>query len=1112
MAMINVNESSSSDIATRTEGGDAIYCEASCQPEDVFYQGSEDEDYEDTNTRRQRYEAAGKRFLNGNVPLLLSATLRGPFDQESGWVNPWRSKNRTPNTSPAATTSVPSVEPQSIANHRSPPLDSEQAAETHLPSPESLKQAPYTEVHPFLKQRELALVQKWRKTIAPSSPAEIAVQTAESRVGASHKKRKMDDSSWLKSDTIKKRRIGSISCDGEHSTVSRRSRTLPLDLNRGSPKRVPSIHGSFNSLPEFLRPPTEGDKAQADAGERDGDDELNTISATSFQSASASPSRRLSPKRKFGQATGYHSKLSDDELSPTKRAAATLSSPVSQKGKAQTCRNRMKASRAAPNVELPNHIARERSSSPLSNVGSSRLSLSDVDMMDAQGALSEEDRVLETQEDNSFAYKVIRPKPPSITKTDGEAGSTNHDTDESDETGSTGSSSPEEGESGCETNIQDDTTPSVLQTRGTVNVLETNLHSSDTAKGDDYTSDQNTTDVKNIASDEPELQIRVESKEGETINEEGRDNLTEDEAELVSQQLNIATKAINEQAPACYSSQISLVERPALRKQETDCPADHSASQPDLVGRAVPSESQRTSRSEPVNAMEYRDLSTEQQTPSQEKELTGFSLRSILTRCVTPLRRLSGLSVQPSFQPQSSVNTRACDTELVESACDNEAQGEGDAKPSHHESKEEAKNTDAESGPQPLVESVNKECSQSPSSHSLQSTGSSSVVPSGSTTAELDLNHSLAPETPQKITTISQQSPWVGPLSSQHAQMVDNATPGYDIRKNENESAAAAAAPAVPMEAQSPWVSGAKSPFILKSRSLEAPDIADASRPSGETAVGTVESSSAGVASKPQPLTQAESMRPSTPEPQFSVTAFASFMTPSPERRFRHLKREPGSQLPSTRKILASVMKNPWRNTTSSKRVSWAEFQPEQESPCRANQSSSRSLLLSTMHKKVRSGSPPPTTPLSKMSISDDMRFRGHFTAIANRSGQIVQRLLPTTSQQILYSPEPQAMAEKFLAADDVAMPEPLDTTTLEETEVPVEPEEQEEQEEAVDPVDSTDPADDTQDPMDIVEDIFNEMGDFLQTFDVDAELDEARKSDKPGGTLGLGIEAQSPW
>ncbi|KAH6608229.1 hypothetical protein Trco_004542 [Trichoderma cornu-damae] len=73
----------------------SIYCEAVSQPQDIYYEGSEDEDYDDAVTRRQRCEAAGQQFLAGRAPLLLSATLRGPFGEESGWVNPWRSKHRT---------------------------------------------------------------------------------------------------------------------------------------------------------------------------------------------------------------------------------------------------------------------------------------------------------------------------------------------------------------------------------------------------------------------------------------------------------------------------------------------------------------------------------------------------------------------------------------------------------------------------------------------------------------------------------------------------------------------------------------------------------------------------------------------------------------------------------------------------------------------------------------------------------------------------------------------------------------------------------------------------------------------------------------------------------
>lgn len=53
--------------------------------------------------------------------------------------------------------------------------------------------------------------------------------------------------------------------------------------------------------------------------------------------------------------------------------------------------------------------------------------------------------------------------------------------------------------------------------------------------------------------------------------------------------------------------------------------------------------------------------------------------------------------------------------------------------------------------------------------------------------------------------------------------------------------------------------------------------------------------------------------------------------------------------------------------------------------------------------------------------------------------------------------------------------------------------------------------ADDLREPSeerDLLDEVFNEMNDFLGAFDVDAELDEARKAGSAGRTTGI----QSPW
>ncbi|KAI1139804.1 hypothetical protein F5Y05DRAFT_380128 [Hypoxylon sp. FL0543] len=79
-------------------GDEPIYCAAPppSNPDDIIYLGS-DEELDDAAkvSRRLRYEEQGVRYLQGKPMRILSASLRGPFDKASGWKNPWLPKQST---------------------------------------------------------------------------------------------------------------------------------------------------------------------------------------------------------------------------------------------------------------------------------------------------------------------------------------------------------------------------------------------------------------------------------------------------------------------------------------------------------------------------------------------------------------------------------------------------------------------------------------------------------------------------------------------------------------------------------------------------------------------------------------------------------------------------------------------------------------------------------------------------------------------------------------------------------------------------------------------------------------------------------------------------------
>ncbi|GAO16200.1 uncharacterized protein UV8b_05585 [Ustilaginoidea virens] len=274
-------------------GEDTIYSECLCAPEDVLYEGSEDDGYESSSIRKRRYEAAGQRFLAGTVPFLLSASMKGPFEGSSGWKNPWLSKRH--NASIEQTTDSSLLEngrsaeqrgPRQIHDRQDVAIQLPPAINCHLPSPESLKQAPYTQKHPHLGKDEFEMVCRWREDVKQPPLKKDECWAAVSMNNAPPaKKRSASDSEWLKKTPAKKPKSKSDRKDEHSGRIEEDVDELMAD--------EPS--SNFGDTPPFN-----------------------------------SPSKRPSPKPAMRRSRGKRICESDDELSPSKAAAAAaLSSPVS---------------------------------------------------------------------------------------------------------------------------------------------------------------------------------------------------------------------------------------------------------------------------------------------------------------------------------------------------------------------------------------------------------------------------------------------------------------------------------------------------------------------------------------------------------------------------------------------------------------------------------------------------------------------------------------------------------------------------------------------------------------------------------------------------------------
>ena len=78
-------------VSYTEEQKEQIYCSPPQDLEDIVCDGSDAEQTaEQIIAKRRRYEEIGRKYLSGSRPLIQSASLRGPLDRESGWVNPWR--------------------------------------------------------------------------------------------------------------------------------------------------------------------------------------------------------------------------------------------------------------------------------------------------------------------------------------------------------------------------------------------------------------------------------------------------------------------------------------------------------------------------------------------------------------------------------------------------------------------------------------------------------------------------------------------------------------------------------------------------------------------------------------------------------------------------------------------------------------------------------------------------------------------------------------------------------------------------------------------------------------------------------------------------------------
>lgn len=206
-------------------GDEPLYCEA--QHDEALFSGSEDDYYEAPECRRIRIEAKAVQFLNGDVPYLLSAQLKGPFDAKS-WNNPWRSRRaqrRPVLREDQARRSQTTVEVARCQNSEDI-TDTQRTSLYPLPSPE-ITNPPSARKNSFMDEEEYNRIKKWRETIKSVPVANDPFWAPEHERGrkAPAARKRSADQAWIHKRDPKRRKSVRLTMPPEESPSQAAART-----------------------------------------------------------------------------------------------------------------------------------------------------------------------------------------------------------------------------------------------------------------------------------------------------------------------------------------------------------------------------------------------------------------------------------------------------------------------------------------------------------------------------------------------------------------------------------------------------------------------------------------------------------------------------------------------------------------------------------------------------------------------------------------------------------------------------------------------------------------------------------------------------------------------
>lgn len=213
---------------------------AAIDVDEILCSGSDDDYYDSPNERQRQYEIQKQRFLQGKSLTIVSAQLRGPFTKESGWQNPWlgtskgtsRAKHgptkRVAQSSPTGRLSNAGVfVPDSTTKNDTPrfgrthitvpPLKMNrltQSSSYQLPSPVS-SSSYATTINPYMDSAAWTRVQSWRIDIAAKTESveelrPMAAPSVKILVQTATRSKRPASSELLRNALAKKRRSSGL--------------------------------------------------------------------------------------------------------------------------------------------------------------------------------------------------------------------------------------------------------------------------------------------------------------------------------------------------------------------------------------------------------------------------------------------------------------------------------------------------------------------------------------------------------------------------------------------------------------------------------------------------------------------------------------------------------------------------------------------------------------------------------------------------------------------------------------------------------------------------------------------------------------------------------------